>query len=273
MSPDLNSGAVAVVHFRFMRPSVHTAAGLVLLMIAAFSVAAHAQMAAFRDLTQGSRVPGERLSIPTSCNKPDSTIADSPAPEAGSQTKNLELTIVQVSPAKLEIGNDFTASVRLKNVGDASILVPATADGEQLRLALNPNSEEKYEVGDVSFRLLSGKSKIAIYLDSSGALFANPDDKASYLELAPGKWLDIKTHARVECGLEDCIAQIQPDNKAVLTAWWYQRVLVHRVSGCAETHGSVKVRELDSAPFTIVVKNPSAKTRPAKRNFSSLAWR
>jgi hypothetical protein len=259
-----------------MRRSVHPAAALTLLFVFfCGGIAAQAQMAAFRDLTQGSRVPGERLSIPATCDKPGSTIADLPSRDSndGGAKAKLELTIVQVSPAKLEIGNDFTASVRLKNVGDAPILVPATADGEQLRAASNPDTEERYEVGDVSFRLLSGKAKIAVYLDSSGALFANPDDKASYLELAPGKWLDLKTHARVECGLENCVAQIQPDNKAVLTAWWYQRVLVHRVTGCAETHGSVKVRELDSAPFSVVVKNPSAKTAPAKRNFSSLAWR
>ena len=259
-----------------MQGSVHLTGRIAFFALVFCSIAGQAQMAAFRDLTQGSRVPSEHLSIPTSCDKPDSSIADSPSPasnDAAGQSKSLELTIVQVSPAKLEIGNDFTASVRLKNVGNVAILIPAIADGEQLQPASNPASEEKYEVGDVSFRLLSGKGKIAVYLDSSGALFADPDNKASYLELAPGKWLDIKTHARVECGLENCAAEIHPDNKAVLTAWWYQRVLVHRVSGCAETHGSVKVRELDSAPFTVVVKNPAEHTGPAKTNFSSLAWK
>jgi hypothetical protein len=89
---------------------------------------------------------------------------------------------------------------------------------------------------------------------------SDPDDKSSYLSLEPGNWLEIKLHARVECGLENCMGEIQPDNKAVLTAWWYQRVLTHRVSGCDETHGSFTVRELDSAPFTVTVKSPSAKT-------------
>jgi hypothetical protein len=76
-----------------------------------------------------------------------------------------------------------------------------------------------------------------------------------------GNWIDIKLHARVECGLENCVGNLQPDDKAALTAWWYQRVLTHRVSGCEETHGSYTVREVDSSPFTVVVKNPQQKNK------------
>ncbi|HUK46821.1 MAG TPA: hypothetical protein VLW06_04480 [Terriglobales bacterium] len=241
-----------------------------------FAAAASAQMAAFRDLTSGSRVPGEHLSIPESCEKSDSTIEDS-TPQAGSNepgNQALQLTIVEVSPAKLEIGNDFNASVRLKNIGSTPVLLPAAADGERVVRTSADGTEEKYEVGDVSFRLLTGKErKIPVYLNSAGALFADPDDKSSYLSLDPGKWLEMKLHARVECGLENCVAHLQPDSKAVLTAWWYQRILTHRVNGCTESHGSIKIRELDSNPFSVVVRNPSAKTKPAGSNLSSMAWR
>jgi hypothetical protein len=178
------------------------------------------------------------------------------------------LTIVDTSPAKLEIGNDFNASVRLKNIGTTAVLVPSAPDGEGVLRPSADGTEEKYEVGDISFRLTTGKQHgIPVYLNSAGALFADPDDKSSYLSLKPGTWLEIKLHARVECGMEDCMGDIQPDNKAVLTAWWYQRVLSHRVSGCDETHQSVKVRELDSAPFTIEVKSPSTKTSAVARNY------
>jgi hypothetical protein len=250
-------------------------AGLVFLFSAA---AASAQMAGFRDLTLGSRVPTEHLSIPETCEKPDSTIDESPGQEApndatGGPAKVLELTILAVSPAKLEIGNDFDASVRLKNIGAKPVLVPAAADGERMLSTSADGTEEKYEVGDVSFRLLAGKEhKIPVYLNSAGALFADPDDRSSYLSLGPGSWLEMKLHARVECGLEDCVAEIQPDNKAVLSAWWYQRILTHRVQGCRESHGSVKVRELDSPPFSVVVRNPSAKTKPTKSNLAVFAW-
>jgi hypothetical protein len=168
------------------------------------------------------------------------------------------VTIVATSPAKLEIGGDFDSTVRLKNVGTKPVLVPSATDGERVLHTSADRSEEKYEVGDISFRLMTGKRRgVPFYLDSTGALFANPDDKSSYISLPVGNWLDIKLHARVECGLEDCGGDLEPDDKAALTAWWYQRVLTHRVSGCEETHGSYAVREVDSAPFTVVVENPA----------------
>jgi len=222
-----------------------------------------AQMVGSRDLTSGWRVPSEHISIPETCEKPRYSIADGQQvdTEGPTKTKELELTIVATSPVDLEIGNDFNATVRLKNVGAKAVLVPSAADGERVLRTSADGTEEKYEVGDISFRVATGKQHgIPVYLNSAGALFANPDEKSSYLSLEPGNWLDIKLHARVECGLENCMAEIHPDDKAVLTAWWYQRVLTHRVSGCEETHGSFTVRELDSAPFTVTVRNPSTKT-------------
>jgi hypothetical protein len=184
------------------------------------------------------------------------------------KTKDLELTIVETSPARLEIGNDFNATVRLKNVGTTTVMVPSIADGEKVLRSAADATEEKYEVGDISFRLTPAKPHgIPIYLNSAGALFANPDDKASYLALEPGKWLEIKLHARMECGMENCLGEIQPDSKAVLTAWWYQRVLSHKVNGCDETHGSLTVRELDSAPFTVEVTDPAPKMSASVRPY------
>jgi len=244
-------------------------AAVVVFVVAVFAAnTLSAQMVGSRDLTSGWRVPSEHISVPENCEKPRSSVIDGErAAPGGAQAKDLELTIVETSPAKLEIGNDFNASVRLKNVGKTEVIVPSAADGERVLRPSGDGTEEKYEVGDISFRLATGKQhSIPVYLNSTGALFADPDDKSSYISLKPGTWLEIKLHARVECGMENCMGEIQPDNQAVLTAWWYQRVLSHRVSGCDETHQSVKVRELDSAPFTIEVKSPSTKTSAVARN-------
>jgi len=224
--------------------------------------AAVAQMVASRDVTAGWRVPAERLSVPPSCSNPRSSVVDggSAPPGGATKAKGLELTIVATSPAKLEIGGDFDATVRLKNVGTEAVLVPSATDGERVLRTSADGSEEKYEVADVSFRLMTGKARgVPVYLNSTGALFADPADAGSYLSLAAGQWLEIKLHARVECGLENCVGNLEPDDKASLTAWWYQRVLTHRISGCEETHGSYPVRQVDSAPFTIVVRNPGEK--------------
>jgi hypothetical protein len=232
---------------------------------------AQAQQAAFCDLTLGPRIPAEHLTIPASCEKPDSAIAE-PHWQAGSaaagDASELELTIASIAPAKLEIGQDFTANVRLKNKGSKVTVVPFNTDGEKMMRTSADGSEEKYEVGDVTFRLATGKNHaMPIFITSSGAVFANPEDKSSYLALEPGKWLEMKIHGTVECGVERCLSDVQPDNEGVLTAWWYERVLLHTVKGCQETHDSIKIRELDSAPFPVVVKSSSAMTP------SNVAWK
>jgi hypothetical protein len=226
-----------------------------------------AQLVASRDLTSGWRVPAEHIAIPETCDKPRSLMTNADQANADS-AKDLELTIVETSPAKLEIGKDFNATVRLKNIGTTTVLLPSIADGEKVLRSAADATEEKYEVGDISFRLTTAKPHaIPIYLNSAGALFANPEDKTSYLALEPGKWLDIKLHARMECGMENCLGEIQPDSKTVLTAWWYQRVLSHKVNGCEETHGSLTVRELDSAPYTVEVTDPTPKMSASVRPY------
>jgi hypothetical protein len=250
------------------RPSSVAAATLVLVLGLA-AIPGSAQLVASRDLTSGWRVPSEHIAIPETCDKPRSSMINGDQAKASAlKAKELELTIIETSPAKLEIGNDFNASVRLKNIGTTSVLVPSISDGEQVVRSSADASEEKYEVGDISFRLTTGRPHgIPIYLNSAGALFANPDDKGSYVALEPGKWLEIKLHARVECGMENCMGEIQPDSKAVLNAWWYQRVLSHKVTGCEETHGSFTVRELDSSPFTVEVTSPTPKMSAAVRTY------
>ncbi|HEX6803758.1 MAG TPA: hypothetical protein VF133_08780 [Terriglobales bacterium] len=221
-----------------------------------------AQLVASRDLTSGWRVPQEHVPGPSSDSCPKVSYSVTPgdmgkkAPAA--EGERLELQIMQISPPQLTIGEDFIATVQLKNAGTTTVLVPATADGAQLpgNAIQDEKTEEEYEVADVSFRLATGKDhRTPIFLSSAGALFADPDDKNSYVTLAPGNWVQIKLKGVVECGAAKCLAALQADSDGVLTAWWYQRLLTHKVSGCEENHGSIDVREVDSTPFRVVVHN------------------
>src|ERR1700724_3746876 len=80
------------------------------------AVAVSAQMVGSRDLTSGSRAPAERISVPETCARSGSSIANDGASgnsgNAGADESSLEVTIVSISPTPLEIGNDFTAKVR-----------------------------------------------------------------------------------------------------------------------------------------------------------------
>jgi hypothetical protein len=193
-----------------------------------------AQMVASRDLTLGWRAPSEHISVPETCTQSGSSIANdgsSKEPANPAEPNPLQVTITAISPAPLEIGNGFTARVQIKNAGTQSVLVPSFTDGERVLRISADTAFEEYEVGDVSFRLLTGKDhRTPVFLNSSGALFANPEEKSSYLPLEPGNWLEIKIEGRVECGLEDCLGEIRPDAKALINDWWYHRVLSHTLN-------------------------------------------
>lgn len=252
------------------RPSflLLTCCGLAAVLLLAGT--GQAQMAAFRDLTSGWRPPADHISLPQTCDKPQSGVADGiVAPSDGSKnTPDVQLSIVSTTPNPLEIGNDFTANVRLKNIGTKPVLIPQIPDGEKVVKTSADRTEEEYEVGDISFRLATdSKHAVPVFLTSGGALFANPDDPASYVALQPGTWLELKLSGIVECGVSQCFAGINPDKKAVMTAWWYQRRLTHKVNGCAEIHGSYNVRQVDSTPFTIEVMDPGDKKSALVFNF------
>jgi hypothetical protein len=230
-----------------------------------------AQSLGTRDLTSDFSVPVEHVSSPSpqTCDNIHSSISDGApaqkAEEAG-PASGLEFSIISVSPPELVIGEDFVAVVRLKNNGPDPVLVPSSSSGEQIATG-SDTSQEQYEVADVTFRLASGRNRTPVFLDSSGALFAQPTDKNSYLALNRGNWIDLKIKANVTCGAARCLAEIQPDGSAVLSGWWYQRVLTHRVHGCDEDHGSYKIREINSTPFSVVVKQgePGSKTPPKSK--------
>ena len=242
----------------------------------ALATLALAQMAGSRDLTTAWRAPRERLPAPSaqSCDHVDSSISGPASDEADSPKtpgEGLALEIREIAPRELQIGKDFLATVRLKNGGPRPVSIPWTVDGEQLERVSPDGGEEQYEVADISFRLETGQQRMPMFLDSEGALFAQPQNQQSYLLLQPGAWVEIKLKASVNCGLEDCLGTIQPDDRAVLSAWWYQRILSHRVSGCEEKHGSRTVRQLDSAPFPVVVRAPREARREGGLDRAALA--
>lgn len=237
-------------------------AQLAALSLIAFGLAQSslAQQAGFRDLSASWRAPDDHLASPSSppCPSVNATFSHGenagPPPSADAKKPAaLRLTIVHLVPSQLRLSDDFTATLRLENVGTSPVLIPWQSDGEKVTRVSPDGTEEKYEVADVSFSLAAGKKPVAMPLETEGALFAHPDDPASYTQLAPGQWLEIKLKGNVACGLDRCPIAVEADDHAVLTAWWYQRVLTHRVKDCSEDHGSYKVREVDSAPFPVVL--------------------
>jgi hypothetical protein len=232
-----------------------------MVLTAAFALGApglsHAQLVTSRDLTSGVKFPSEHIAAPdpASCPKPDATMTNGSKAEPASP-HGLELVILSVSPRVLSIGKNFVTTLRLKNIGTEPVLVPALMDGDRALHANPENNQEEYEVADITLALKTGAGSVPVFLSSSGALFADPQDPASHISLAPGAWMEIKTPASVTCGMQHCVGGVDPDPHAALTAWWYQRTLGHTVKGCSENHSSTTIAEVYSAPFTIAVGTP-----------------
>jgi hypothetical protein len=255
------------------------------ILVAAASLApCFAQQAGSRDLTLFWRAPEDHVASPSSeaCPAVRSTISHGsivngvPTPDAAAeQPTKIELTIVKVVPAKLRVGEGFTATIRLKNAGDAAVRIPWQPDGEGV-VHPSPEGTEQYEVADVTFRLGAvGKNGPATPLESEGALFAQPADPASYIAVAPDHWITLTLKGSVACGLLHCVGDIRPREHAILIASWYQRVLTHSVTGCAEDHGAYTVRELDSAPLPVTVEpRPGAgQSHSGQKNPNSFSGR
>jgi hypothetical protein len=226
-----------------------------------------AQEVGSRDVTVSWRVPQDHVASPTpeKCPNLKSTIsgdaAKDPADHSSTPSdngKSLQLTIANIEPVQLRIGEDFTATVLLKNIGNAPILFPWEPDGEHVVRVSPDGTEEKYEVADVNFKLATSADKKGppIFIQSYGALFAHPDNRSSYIEISPGQWISIKLKGNVDCAFQECPGSIHPSEHAILTALLYQRVLTHSVKECDEDHGSQGIRELNSVPFSVILQEP-----------------
>ncbi len=261
-------------------PAIPNILTLAAFFLCAFvSISCFAQQIGTRDVTENWRAPEDHLSPPPPDRCPEVKSTISGGAVAGAQNvpnhaaagEALNLAISSLSPPELHPGEEFIATVQLKNVGSTNVLVPWQTDGEQVTRmssdADGESSEEKYEVADVNFRVVAGKKGgLPIYLQSAGALFAHPDNRASYIEIPPQHWVTIRFKGAVTCGLPACSTEVKPDEHAIFTATWYQRILTHTIQSCNENHSSLVVRQLDSAPLPVAIRRADSSSANPSRN-------
>lgn len=234
-----------------------TKACLVGILLLLLSGIGRAQQAGFKDLTAVQmRVPAEHVPGPPlgACPTVKTHVLNgAPAPAVGAEKPDaVEFTIDNVSP--LHIGGDFTATLRLKNMGTQPLFVPWETDGERVTQVSEDGQTESYEVADIALILKSAAQPRPAWLDASAALFAHRDLKSSYLEVPAGQWAEIKVKGKLECGEEELpCGKIVPGKNSTLIAWWYERELTHQVHDCNDDHGNTVIREIDSKPLPVTV--------------------
>ena len=239
--------------------------GILLLLLGGVGLA---QQAGFKDLTSvQSRVPAEHVPGPPlgACPTVKTHVQNGAlTPALGAEKQDaVEFTIDSVSP--LHIGGNFTATVRLKNIGTQPLLIPWETDGERVTRVSEDGQKESYQATDIALILKSPGQRPA-WLDASAVLFAHPEVKASYLEVPPGQWAEIKINGKLACGEEELpCGKIAPEKNATLTAWWYERELTHQVHDCNEDHGNFVIREMDAKPLPVTVSATPAEKKSKEK--------
>lgn len=220
------------------------------------------QQVGSRDLTSGQwRVPANRAHPPSKEICPVVIASNSDGaivPADPHEKEHVQISIAEVLPTQLQIGERFELVVRFINLGKSAVRVPWEPDGERVQQVSADGKEESYEVVDLSVDLDQGGGSIE--LKAAGALFDHPSVPSSFLDVPPGAWVEAKISGTLKCGLSGALCgKFQADTAGKLTAEWYQRELVHRINGCNEDYGNFVVRELKSDPIVVMVDGPSDK--------------
>ncbi|HVP53568.1 MAG TPA: hypothetical protein VMU45_01135 [Candidatus Eisenbacteria bacterium] len=172
------------------------------------------------------------------------------------EKEHVQISIANVLPTQLQIGDRFELVIRFTNLGKSTVRVPWEPDGERVQQVSADGKEEGYEVVDLSVDLDQGKGPID--LKAAGALFDDPRVPSSFLDVPPVAWVEAKISGTLECGLSGPLCgKFRAGTAGKLTARWYQRRLVHRISSCNEDYGNFVVRELESDPIVVMVNGPS----------------
>ena len=233
---------------------------------------APAQLVATKDLTDTGSVRTSPQEVPSASRTPDDPdqqecffgVADGVILRDVPEKLNLE--IVSVDPRLVYDGTRLAITVRLKNLGDLPVLVPWQTT--QVEPDTDPKTgDTSYESATIhlTFGTLKDRKQYT-YLKGEVTFVAVPSNRAQYLELLTGQWVDVKFNAAIECSSKETWAckQFHADEHAQLTAHWWEWLFTREKKGCGGMRGAYKSRTLESSPLEVVyVASPPSDEKKA----------
>lgn len=241
--------------------------GLPLLIL--FLQCAAAQLVATKDLTDTSAVSASALP-----SRPAQKVPAEPATPTADNTgkqdclagfrdgkivsevpEKLRLEIVSVEPHVLHRGTTAVVTIRLKNVGARSVLVPW--ETPPVEPDIDPDTgNTRAEVANIHLSLATREApRRGIYLRGDAVLSAAPSNRAQHTELLSGQWVEVKFKATIECASSDSWA-CQPLSDAghpEITAHWWESLSTHEKEGCNIWRGTYESRTVDSEPLPVAI--------------------
>ena len=242
---------------------------------------AAAQLIAAKDLSNVADVPASMTesnqSEPATAKsssdnkeKRDCTIGFKDGVLISEVREKLRLEIVRVDPHVIYRGATLTVIIRLKNVGDKSVLVPWETP------PVKPDTDPKTgntstEIAGVLLSLTPHEDhRTSSYLKGEAILAASPSNRAQHAELSPGQWVEVKFRTAVECNSSDPVAcqGLTAHGRAELAAHWWESLSTHEDDGCNVWRGEYESRRLESEPQRVdfVAASPSDAKKPAPRH-------
>jgi hypothetical protein len=223
---------------------------------------ASGQRVAFHDFaSEKSTAPATRTWTPSGKSCPgtnDQFIEIACGSQRSPEPEKLSLSIEEVRPNVLHIGDQFEVTVRLDNVGQTVVRVPWQTFGpDTMQVSSDGATASHQEVGLLLRLESAGKSNS---VGGKVNLYANPVLGWSYVDLAPGNWVTIRLVGRVHCADDSSCKEIRPDRHAKLSARWFEYLYQRTVKNCVPSETNLTSRKIDSRPVSVALKPAYAAT-------------
>ena len=237
---------------------------LALMLLALRCVAA--QLVATKDLSGNVAVsalpakshpepsPAPTTSNPEIARKADCVIGIRDGEVVRKTPEKLQLEVIRIDPTVVYHGAEFSVTVRLKNAGADSVLVPWETP------PVTPDTDPKTgntstEIASIHLSLATGEaSRTSSNLKGEAVLSAAPSNRLQQTELLSGQWVEVKFKAAIKCdsSMSPACHVSAASRHAELTAHWWEWLSTHEVDGCNVWSGWYNLREVDSEPLPVV---------------------
>lgn len=171
------------------------------VLLSLFSTsAALSQQIGVVDLTKPEPNPTQQqsgMTPPSDCAAPTGIMANGVIKPDDNLPRKILLEINKLSSEKLEVGSDFLAEIRLKNIGDKAINIPWSTDPSVIQRGPSP---DHLQWEQANFRIvLKNKQNHTIALKGAEpSLYGTEFASGTQLTIKPGEWIAAFVNFKVE---------------------------------------------------------------------------
>ncbi len=242
-----------------------------LLVSSAVSIClpASAQLVATKTLSNGPAPvvefppnPEDQVQLQRCNGSVSYSVADGVVVQKPSIEEMMRVEIVKVTPIPIVIGEQFSATVRIRNMGKAAIALPWDEDLARIAAVAPRLRDEGYGSAWVDFEVrakVGSRQRIRLKVD--GGLYAHSSLSSSSLTLQPGNWAELTVSGEVKCQLDNLCQGVKAAPKSFFSATWNEALRTVRRDGCSRISGYFVGRHVTSKSVKLEVLAKATATK------------